>query len=217
MCSSYVTIFINPLKFYYEPSTYTHTHTHTHIVRSGELLPAVREARASGNDSKANKLLSGALRQLKLSRLKPDPILNSALTAIAKESPDLFSSPALIEGLVTVLKRETSVIFKAKSNPSVYVLVAQLILVALKDSHDWPEAIAKVNMLQIVRLRKGIKGLPYYTCNIQYRVIISIIMCMVLCRNFSKGVHKHNMRKFCVGWISRGQHPPPPPHTHTHK
>ena len=47
-------------------------------------------------------------------------------------------------GLIAVLKREPSAIFKAKSNPSVYILAAKLLLMALKDSLDWPEAVAKV-------------------------------------------------------------------------
>lgn len=128
---------------------FSHTPQHTqHLcsptVRSGELLPAFREAVASGNESKAVKLVTSALRQLKLSRLKPDTTLNSALSCIAKENPQLLSAPAIIEGLVAVLKREMSVIFKAKSNPAVYVLVMRLLLIALKDSSDWPEGVAKV-------------------------------------------------------------------------
>ena len=114
-------------------------------VRSTELLSAVRNAKSTENDTKASKILGGALKQLKLSRLKPDTTLNSALGSLVREFPDMFSTPAVIEGLVLVLKREPSIIFKVKSNPSVYVLAAQLLLVALKDSHDWPEMVAKVS------------------------------------------------------------------------
>lgn len=99
---------------------------------------------SSGNTSKATKLIAGSLRQLKLSRLKPDPVLNSSFSTISKENPEMFASPHLVEGLVAVLKRETSVIFKAKSNPSVYIVAAQLLQVALRDSCDWPESVAKV-------------------------------------------------------------------------
>ena len=120
------------------------THVCMHTVRSGELLPAFREAMSSGNTSKATKLIAGSLRQLKLSRLKPDPVLNSSFSTISKENPEMFASPHLVEGLVAVLKRETSVIFKAKSNPSVYIVAAQLLQVALRDSCDWPESVAKV-------------------------------------------------------------------------
>ena len=99
---------------------------------------------SSGNDANAVKILCGAMKQLKLSRLKPDPVLNAALSTLIKESPQLFSSSTVVDGLVAVLKRESSVIFKAKSNPSVYILAAQLLLLSLKDSFDWSESIAKV-------------------------------------------------------------------------
>ena len=46
-----------------------------------------------------------------------------------------------------MLKREPSAIFKAKSNPAVYTLASQLLLVALEDSYDWPESVAKVTDL----------------------------------------------------------------------
>ena len=46
-----------------------------------------------------------------------------------------------------MLKREPSAIFKTKSNPSVYTLASQLLLVALGDSYDWPESVAKVTDL----------------------------------------------------------------------
>lgn len=119
-------------------------YSHVHSVRSGELLPAVKEAISSGNDTSATKILCGALKQLRLSRLKPDSVLNTALTSLVKEYPKLFTASSVIDGLVAVLKRESSVIFKAKSNPSVYILAAQLLLLGLKDSFDWPESIAKV-------------------------------------------------------------------------
>ena len=118
-----------------------------YIVRSGELLPAIRESLSAGNDAKATKLLAGGLKQLKLSRLKPDKELNSSLMVLIKESPQLFSAPSSLDGLIAVLKREPSAIFKAKSNPSVYILAAKLLVLTLKDSFDWPESVAKVEKL----------------------------------------------------------------------
>jgi len=115
------------------------------VVRSAELLPAFKEAVSSGNSSKANKLLCGAVIKLKQSRsLKPDIVLNTALGTIAKEYPEYLSTASVVEGLVAVLKRESSVIFKAKSNPSVYVLAVRLLLLGLKESTDWPESVAEV-------------------------------------------------------------------------
>ena len=113
-------------------------------------MSAVQAAKSADNDVKASKILGGALKQLKLSRLKPDTVLNSALVTLLHEFPDMFSTPAVIEALVLVLKREPSSIFKVRSNPSVYVLAAQLLLFALKDSYDWPETVAKVNVVDVL-------------------------------------------------------------------
>ncbi len=123
-----------------------HVFLFSYTVRSSELVSAIQAAKSAENDAKASKILGGALKQLKLSRLKPDTTLNSALVNLVHEFPDMFSTPAVIEALVLVLKREPSSIFKVRSNPSVYVLAAQLLLFALKDSHDWPEIVAKVGM-----------------------------------------------------------------------
>jgi len=48
-----------------------------------------------------------------------------------------------------VLKREPAAIFKAKGNPSVYTLASQLLLLALRDSYNWPEAVAKVTTTSV--------------------------------------------------------------------
>ena len=114
-------------------------------VRPGELISAIKAAKSADNDVKVSKILGGALKQLKLSRLKPDTTLNSALVSLVHEYPEIFTTPAAIEALVLVLKREPSIIFKARSNPSVYVVASQLLVLALKDSKDWPEVVAKVS------------------------------------------------------------------------
>jgi hypothetical protein len=127
----------------------------SYVVRSSELISAIRTAKSSDNNVRAAKLLGGALKQLRLSRLKPDATLNSSLVTLVEEFPDMFSTTAVIEALVLVLKREPSVIFKARSNPAVYVLAAQLLLFVLKDSYDWPEMVAKVSTLQGESLECG--------------------------------------------------------------
>jgi len=76
---------------------HTLAHTHTLSVRPTELVAAVQEARAAGNDAKAARVLAGALKQLRLSRLKPDPALNVALTTLGREDSELFNNPPAIE------------------------------------------------------------------------------------------------------------------------
>ena len=71
-------------------------------VRPGELSSAIAEAKSSGGggtsgESKAVRILAGAMRQLKHSRLKPDLKLNSDLTTLVKEDPQLFNNPHIIE------------------------------------------------------------------------------------------------------------------------
>ena len=66
-------------------------------VRPGELLPAIAEAKSSGGESKVPRILAGAMKQLKHSRLKPDPKLNGDLIALVKEDPQLFNNPTVIE------------------------------------------------------------------------------------------------------------------------
>ena len=122
-------------------------------------MSAIKNAKSAENGT---KILGGALRQLKLSRAKPDMTLNSALVTLVREYPDMFSSVAVIEGLVQILKREPSIMFKVKSNPSVYVLAAQLLLVALKDSYDWPEIVAKVSEYAIDDYIKNLDKANYY-------------------------------------------------------
>lgn len=114
------------------------------LVRSSELISAIRAAKSADNDVKVAKILGGALKQLRLSRLKPDLTLNSALVTLVQDYPDMFSTQSVMEALVLVLKREPSVIFKARSNPAAYVLAAQLLLFTLRESFDWPEMVAKV-------------------------------------------------------------------------
>ena len=43
-----------------------------------------------------------------------------------------------------MLKRETSAIFKTRSEPLTYGLACNILLISLKDSYEWPESIAKV-------------------------------------------------------------------------
>jgi len=49
--------------------------------------------------------------------------------------------------MVSILKREQALVFKARANPQVYAFTAQLIIYALKDSNDWPKSVAKVILL----------------------------------------------------------------------
>ena len=99
-------------------SSYTLTRSHTHtctppthvlpLVHPVELVSTLREARSSGNDTKATRVLAGALKQLRLSRLKPDSTLNAALTSLAKEDSKLFNNPTAIEVQLELISKSFS-------------------------------------------------------------------------------------------------------------
>lgn len=46
--------------------------------------------------------------------------------------------------MVSILKREQALVFKARNNPQAYAFTAQLMMYVLKDSFDWPKSVAKV-------------------------------------------------------------------------
>ena len=52
--------------------------------------------------------------------------------------------PLIIQAMVSILKREQALVFKARANPQVYAFTAQLLMYVLKDSSDWPKSVAKV-------------------------------------------------------------------------
>lgn len=80
---------------------YDHPDLFVSPVRPGELLPAITDAKSSGGggagDTKVVRILAGAMKQLKHSRLKPDPKLNSDLITLVKEDPQIFNNPTIIE------------------------------------------------------------------------------------------------------------------------
>ena len=67
------------------------------VVHPTELVEAVQDAKSDKNESRVTRLLLGAVKQLRLSRLKPDGNLNAALTTLARDYSSLFNTPPLIE------------------------------------------------------------------------------------------------------------------------
>ena len=57
----------------------------------------MKDALTTNNAAKAEKLMCGAIKQLKNARLKADIVLNNALTTIALEHTDLLSLPSVVE------------------------------------------------------------------------------------------------------------------------
>ena len=67
------------------------------VVKATELVDMVTKSCEAGDDVKTARLILGALKQLKQSRIKPDYGLNSSIATIARDNPKLFATPEAIE------------------------------------------------------------------------------------------------------------------------
>lgn len=67
------------------------------LVKPSDLVTSIKEALANDDNNKVDKLLSGAIKQLKNARLKVDNKLNEALSVIAVENSSIFDSNSVIE------------------------------------------------------------------------------------------------------------------------
>lgn len=67
------------------------------VVKANELVDMVMKSCEAGDDVKTARLILGALKQLKQSRIKPDHTLNISIATIARDNPKLFATPEAIE------------------------------------------------------------------------------------------------------------------------
>lgn len=67
------------------------------IAQPSELGELVLAAHVKGDQDQIDGLLCGAMKTLKLNRLKPDPMLYLTLLNLAKEKPTLFTTKRVLE------------------------------------------------------------------------------------------------------------------------
>ncbi|KPP72873.1 integrator complex subunit 1-like, partial [Scleropages formosus] len=108
------------------------------------LLDEIEAAEAEGNDERIEGILCGAVKQLKLTRAKPDITLYLSLMYLAKIKPNVFATEGVIEALCSLLRRDASINFKAKGNSLVSVLACNLLMAAYEEDENWPEIFVKV-------------------------------------------------------------------------
>ncbi|XP_058148461.1 integrator complex subunit 1 isoform X1 [Dasypus novemcinctus] len=108
------------------------------------LLEEIEAAEVEGNDDRVEGVLCGAVKQLKLTRAKPDSTLYLSLMYLAKIKPNIFATEGVIEALCSLLRRDASVNFKAKGNSLVSVLACNLLMAAYEEDENWPEIFVKV-------------------------------------------------------------------------
>ncbi|XP_067911980.1 integrator complex subunit 1 [Heterodontus francisci] len=108
------------------------------------LLDEIEAAELDGNDDRIEGLLCGAVKQMKLNRVKPDTTLFLSLMYLAKIKPNVFATEGVIEALCSLLRRDASINFKAKGNSLVSVLACNLLMAAYEEDENWPEIFVKV-------------------------------------------------------------------------
>ncbi|XP_054167329.1 integrator complex subunit 1-like [Oppia nitens] len=113
-------------------------------VDPNQLLDKVIDAE-DVSDERVEALLCGAVRQLRVMRLKPDSALYLTLCYLAKTRPLLFCTEVVVEAFCSLLKRDSVVGFKQKvANNSVAVLATNILLAVYHDENCWPETFLKV-------------------------------------------------------------------------
>ncbi|XP_073647922.1 integrator complex subunit 1 isoform X1 [Tursiops truncatus] len=108
------------------------------------LLDEIEAAELEGNDDRLEGVLCGAVKQLKVTRAKPDSTLYLSLMYLAKIKPNIFATEGVIEALCSLLRRDASINFKAKGNSLVSVLACSLLMAAYEEDENWPEIFVKV-------------------------------------------------------------------------
>uniref|UniRef100_A0A481C763 Integrator complex subunit 1 n=2 Tax=Sus scrofa TaxID=9823 RepID=A0A481C763_PIG len=108
------------------------------------LLEEIEAAELEGNDDRLEGVLCGAVKQLKVTRAKPDSTLYLSLMYLAKIKPNIFATEGVIEALCSLLRRDASISFKAKGNSLVSVLACSLLMAAYEEDENWPEIFVKV-------------------------------------------------------------------------
>ncbi|OTF80572.1 hypothetical protein BLA29_007452, partial [Euroglyphus maynei] len=92
----------------------------------------------SDSEEMIERLLCGAVKQLREQKTKPDSCLLFTLLYLAKIRPLFFCSNIIVEAFASLLRREHLIHFKSKNN-MVPVLIINLFYYAFHDENSWPE------------------------------------------------------------------------------
>lgn len=106
-------------------------------ISQKDLIQLILEARERGNTERVDMLVGNAIKQLKISRFKPDQAIILSLTYLAKTKPDLFTnSVAIGEALKSLLRRESGLVLP--------VFAANILLAACDSSETRAIIIEKI-------------------------------------------------------------------------
>jgi len=111
-------------------------------------------------------ILCGALKLLKASKFKSDPVLTSGLFYLAKKWPSLFTKKAVFNALCSLLKKETQTLCKTKITLTNAVLITNILYFTYRDVEHWPEIFLRVTYVCIFWYKMLIDGAKL--CNFSY-------------------------------------------------
>ncbi|KAH9517140.1 Integrator complex subunit 1 [Dermatophagoides farinae] len=97
----------------------------------------------SDSEEMIERLLCGAVKQLREQKTKPDSCLVFTLLYLAKIRPLFFCSNIIVEAFASLLSREHLFYFKTKNN-MVPVLLINLFYHAFHDENSWPELFIRL-------------------------------------------------------------------------
>ncbi|KAH9422901.1 Integrator complex subunit 1 [Dermatophagoides pteronyssinus] len=97
----------------------------------------------SDSEEMIERLLCGAVKQLREQKTKPDSCLVFTLLYLAKIRPLFFCSNIIVEAFASLLRREHLIHFKSKNN-MVPVLLINLFYHAFHDENSWPELFIRL-------------------------------------------------------------------------
>lgn len=88
----------------------------------------------------------GIIKSLKTIKSKPCKVTWSIMCSIASLRSDIFTNENIVNGMVSILRRDISAGMKGlhKINSHVYQLFLNVICFAFADKENWPEAFVKV-------------------------------------------------------------------------
>lgn len=111
-----------------------------------DLVQAVLDAQEKGNLERIDMLITNAIKQLKMSRFKPDQTACISLTYLARIKPKIFSqSNAIKEVLKSLLRRDSGPAnLKAKNDILVPILAANILLACCDSSEVRSIILSKV-------------------------------------------------------------------------
>ena len=120
-----------------------------------EVEQLVLSAYAQGDQEQVEGLVCGALKTLRMNKMKPEPILYLSLTSLVKQHPEMFTNDVIVEHMLHFLRsREpgtgaaigVAAGMKTKPNILLCIMACNILYHAFQNEHVWPQSFIKVCM-----------------------------------------------------------------------